>query len=199
MFIKNTTGIVLCGGKSSRMGTNKGALKLGNQTLVEIAISTIKPFCKDILISSNSDDFKFLPYPFINDVYTDIGPISGIYSTLLHSSTEHNLIINCDTPFLDQKLFDYIIQNSKDYDIVLPSHNGFIQSLTGYFNKSVLKFISDEINLEHYKPIQIFKSLNLNQLEINKSLSFYHNYMFLNINTMEDYQEAVRIYQNISS
>jgi molybdenum cofactor guanylyltransferase len=195
---KQITGIILCGGKSSRIGMNKALLMLGKISLLEHAVATIKPLTNQCILSGNSNDFPDSSFEFIPDIIPGIGPISGIYSALIHSSTEHNLIINCDNPFLSSNVLHYILENSIGFDIVLPEFDNIVQSLTGYFNKSSLSFIAEEIQKKHYKPIDIFKCLNLKILKIDQTLPFYKEYLFLNINTNEDYTKACRIHQNFS-
>jgi molybdenum cofactor guanylyltransferase len=195
---KQTTGIILCGGKSSRIGMNKALLMLGKMSLLEHAAASIKPLSNQLIVSGNSKDFPNSPFEFIPDIIPGIGPISGIYSALIHSSTEHNLIISCDNPFLSSHLLHYMLENSQGFDIVLPEFDNIIQSLTGYFNKSSLSFIAEEIQKKHYKPIEIFKHLNIKILKIDQTLPFYKENLFLNINTYEDYTEACRIHQNFS-
>jgi molybdenum cofactor guanylyltransferase len=193
------TGIILCGGKSSRIGKNKALLKLGPFNLLEHSILTLKPFCEDIIVSANFNEFGSIQCQQIKDVYPGIGPISGIYSALLKSKTIHNIIISCDMPFISFEVISYIIENSENSDIVLPEVEGHIQSLTGYFNKSILPGIEEEIKNSHFKPIQMFKSMNLKVLKIDSSFEFYKDFLFFNINTLADYNEACRIYNNISS
>jgi molybdenum cofactor guanylyltransferase len=195
---EHVTGIILCGGKSSRIGTNKALLKLGKLSLLEHAVEIIKPLVNNLILSGNPQDFPNSAFQFVPDIIPRIGPLSGIYSALKHSTTEHNLIINCDNPFLSSHLLHYILLNSRGFDIVLPEFDHKVQSLTGYFNKSSLAFIAEEIQKEHYKAIDVFRCLNLKILNIDQSLPFYKEYLFLNINTHEDYDKACIIHQNVS-
>lgn len=62
---ENYTGIVLAGGQSTRMGTDKGRIMWKGRTLAEHAVNTLKPLCRDILISSNDPGYRSLGYPVI--------------------------------------------------------------------------------------------------------------------------------------
>lgn len=192
------TGIILCGGMSSRMGKDKALLTLENHNLLEIAILTLESLCGNILVSSNSIYPIKKQCRFVKDKFENIGPISGVYSALSESETEHNIIISIDTPFLSSNTISYILQNVENYEIVLPQVNGFVQSLTGYFNRSVVSFIGEEIKKNHFKPIQMFNECKCKILTFDHSLDFYKDYMFMNINSLENYKEAIRIYRNIS-
>ena len=86
------TGIILAGGKSERMGTDKGMVKFRNKFLVEYPLEALKPSCPTILISSNNDDYRIFGYPIIQDLVSDTGPMGGIYSCLLNSESHYNLV-----------------------------------------------------------------------------------------------------------
>lgn len=92
------TGIVLAGGQSTRMCTDKGRIMWKGRTLAEHAVNTLKPLCRDILISSNDSGYRSLGYPVIPDQYPDSGPMAGIHASLLESRTAENLVIPVDTP-----------------------------------------------------------------------------------------------------
>ena len=73
------TGIILCGGKSSRMQTIKALLKLGNKTIVKIILEEMKKVLDVVLISANEcDDFSSLNIPIVKDIQENRGPLSGI-------------------------------------------------------------------------------------------------------------------------
>ncbi len=193
-----TTGIILCGGKNSRMGKNKALLKLGNQTIIEHIVESLQAICSEILLSTNTNELDFLPYQKVADKTNNLGPIAGFESTLTKSETAHNLIVSCDTPFVSAELLSYLLQLSQNYDVVLPSFNNHLQPMIGYFNKNVLKIIEQQVNKGNRKPINIFENANMLEVEITEELNFYNKHLFFNINTKEEYEEAKRIYQSIS-
>jgi molybdopterin-guanine dinucleotide biosynthesis protein A len=63
------TGIVLAGGKSTRMGKDKGLISWKGRTLVEHAVEIIAPLCAGIIISSNNRDYEFLGFRVLPDQY----------------------------------------------------------------------------------------------------------------------------------
>lgn len=102
------TAIILAGGKSTRMNQrNKGLQLLNGQPLYCHVIEKIKPQVNHIIINSNQDitDYQQSGYPVITDVLTGfLGPLAGIYSGLLASTTDWNLAVSCDSPFLPNDL-----------------------------------------------------------------------------------------------
>ncbi|MCF6240761.1 MAG: molybdenum cofactor guanylyltransferase, partial [Bacteroidales bacterium] len=94
----NITGIILCGGKSKRMGSNKALLQLNGKCIINYVTELLSNFCNEIIISTNSHELAFLKTELVADEFQTIGPIAGIYSALKHSKTEKNIILSCDTP-----------------------------------------------------------------------------------------------------
>lgn len=183
----------MCGGLSSRMGQNKALLKLGNFTIIEHVIEVLKPLCNDIILSVNNHDLDFLPYRKIKDIFDDIGPISGIYSTLMESETDENFIVSCDTPFINKELLSLFQSEAKNYDIVLPVYKNKIQPITGLFKKRVLWDIELQLEMKNYVPVNIFEKCNTKFIDIDDSVLPNADRIFLNINKTEDYQQALRM------
>lgn len=106
---KDITGIILAGGKSSRMGSDKGFIKLNNKKFVEYSIKALKPLVSDILIVSDNADYDIFGYKRIEDEIKNAGPVAGIYSGLEASKTEHNLILSCDIPLIKTSILEKLI------------------------------------------------------------------------------------------
>jgi molybdenum cofactor guanylyltransferase len=181
------TGIILAGGKSSRMGMDKGLLVLGGKTLVEIAIQNLSALCDIILISSNSTDYSKFGLEVVPDKFPDIGPMGGIYSSLLKSETELNLVLSVDLPFINAGLLKYLVEQSHDVEVAVPwSGQEFYEPLCACYNRSVVSLIEKSINQGNYKLPDLFKTIRLNPLIINEQLPFFNSNLFHNINTKSD-------------
>lgn len=184
---REVTGIVLAGGVSSRMGTDKGLCMLKGKTLVSYAIEALLPLCDTILISSNNIiDYQNFGYQVIVDEYKGIGPIGGIYSSLKKSPSKHNLIISCDTPFLNTSLLSYILENSDNYEIVAPEHSkSFIEPLAAYYSSDIVNQLEISIKNKDYKLMNFFNKVKFKKINIS-SIQGFSNRLFINLNTPDD-------------
>lgn len=135
--MEELTAIVLCGGKSTRMGTDKGMVQIMGRTMVEHVIAHVRPLCNRILISTNFDVYKYLGYEVIKDQWQDFGPAAGILSCLYASDTESNLVISCDLPMATTSLFEKLYGYSVDADITVPRINTHFQPLCGYYRTNI--------------------------------------------------------------
>lgn len=188
MFNNTTvTSIILAGGKSSRFGKNKALEKIHNISIIEYVYNSIKVFSDEIIISSNTDNYNFLPARIIKDKFENIGPISGIFSSLVESRNEINLITTCDTPLLNREFFEYLLINSQSFDISNPIHNNITEPVIGIFKKSITPVVESFIIRGITSPPKIFNQIQNQFIEIDSSLSFFHNEMFRSVNTRDDF------------
>jgi len=192
-----TTGIILAGGKSSRMGTDKGLLELCGKPLITYAIQALAGLCETIIISSSSDAYIPFGYKVIADEYPGIGPMGGIYSALKHSKTEKNLVLSCDLPFASTKLLSFILKNSAGYEVAVPwQGNRHYEPLCGFYGLSVLDPMHAFIKKGNYKLPDLFETIQINRLNINNKSDFYSENLFLNVNSKHDLALAENLMRN---
>ena len=196
------TGIILCGGKSSRMQKNKALLKLSDKTVIEIVAAKLKSIFNEVLISANdSKQYDFLNLPVVYDIFIGKGPLAGIHSALKYSSTEKSFIISCDTPLISVELIKYLINLNSEKSILLPKSNGRIQQLCGIYSKSVIYEIENIFKLsEKDKNIkgsvyELLERASIEFIDVDE-LNFYYKNIFLNMNSPEDYKLIKNIYEN---
>ena len=105
-----TTGIILAGGKSSRMGTNKALLTIDGKTVIERIVNQLEQIVDEIIVVTNPfHDYEFLQLPMVEDKWKGMGPLAGIEAGLNASTTERNLIVACDMPFISIELGKYLL------------------------------------------------------------------------------------------
>ncbi|ULC58496.1 molybdenum cofactor guanylyltransferase [Flaviramulus sp. BrNp1-15] len=133
---KDITGIILAGGKSSRMGTDKGFLKLNKKHFVQYSIEALQPLVSDIIIVSDNSDYDAFGYKRVNDIVKHAGPVSGIYSGLEASKTEYNLVLSCDIPLINSKLLQTLIKGiDSSSDVIQIESNGKTMPLIALYKK----------------------------------------------------------------
>lgn len=194
----DATGIILSGGLSSRMGTDKALLRIGNQTIIERICVVMSKVFKNILISTNDfESYRFLGLPMAADVYKGYGPLSGIHATLVISKTVRNFILSCDLPLMSEEMIRFITEYKTARSISISSAGGRDQHLCGIYNKSLIPVIEDILrssnNSENKngKSSSSVKNLILNTgTEIIEAdiLPFYKEDIYFNMNTIDDFE-----------
>lgn len=189
MYKEEITGIILAGGKSSRMGRDKGLCRFRGKTLVSYAIETLQPLCERILISANNDmeDYSAFGLEVLPDEVKGIGPMGGILTCLKQSTTQHNLVLSCDTPFVTTQLFDFLLKNIDKRQVVVPATRTFLlEPLAAYYATNVIAELERFVQSGDYKMMNFFKKVNFGSLAVDELLPSFSEQLFHNLNTPED-------------
>lgn len=181
--------VILCGGKSSRMGEDKALLPFSNKdTLTQYQFDRLKPFFKDIYISSKVDKFDFLSNEekekhLILDEEEEFSPIVALETILKTINETEVFILTVDTPFVKIETMNELIDNSISFDVTIPTTEK-IHNLCGVFNKSCLLTIKDMLENDIHKVGFLIKKSKHN------ILNFTDENEFLNLNDKEEYKKA---------
>ena len=184
----NITGIILAGGKSSRMGEDKSFILFLGRPLIEVLIDKISPLFSDLIIVTNKPQlYKKYGIRTEADLVKDKGPLAGIYTGLISSKDSYNFVFACDMPFLNQDLIKYILKEADGYDVVIPEYEGRFQPLCAIYSKECIAPIEDGLSKNKLKIIDFLKHVKvrrINEKEISRFISYQSP--FVNINTPQD-------------
>lgn len=180
----NISAYILCGGKSSRMQTEKGLVKYKNKAFIQWVIDAIQPITKNIFLVTDNQDYSVLGYPLIADIYKDKGPIGGVFSALNHSEDDYNLILSCDVPNISTSVIQkYLINNISDYkDVTFLSDDDNSYPLIAIYNKRIASKFLEAINSDKLKLVNLLSELECQNIKV-KSDDFK---ALKNINTKEE-------------
>ena len=185
-MLTNTTGVILAGGKSSRMGgIDKGLIDIVGNPLVTYAIRRMETQVSSILISANRNSAKYGEYGYtvIEDTAGEFyGPLSGLLSAMQHADTEYILTTPCDSPFLPedyaQRMYTALENGNK---ICVAQEGKLIQPVFTLVSCSFASNLQDYLEQGHRKMAAWI-------LEQEPSTVDFANCknMFFNMNTPED-------------
>lgn len=182
------TGIVLAGGKSSRMGSDKGLMIFRSKPLVQYSLDLLSHFCGRILISSNNPDYKKFGFEVIADDVAGAGPIAGIASCLRQSRTSLNLVLSCDMPLLDPVVFETLLEFTDGNTFVVPvDSGGRAEPLCAFYNKSGLVIAEELIQLGVYRLTALFNQAQVRYIRPDDYPVSYNEKWFANLNTLNEF------------
>jgi len=119
--VVDLTAVVLAGGQSRRMGTDKALLSLGGRTLIETVIATVSALSSEVIVVSNAlESLRHLGVRLVSDVYPGKGSLGGIYTGLRQARTPYSLVVACDMPFLNLPLLRYMASLVSQADVIIP-------------------------------------------------------------------------------
>lgn len=182
---------ILAGGKSSRMGTDKGLMLLDGKPLVQHVINQLAPISKNIIIISKNIDYQIFGLEIIEDCIPGVGPAGGILTALEHTDTDLNAIVSCDTPFITTRAIEFIFENAGSHEITLPYHGGQLEPLMGVYAKKCLSKWRDLLANGQVKLQDLVAQFDLLKLNVDHHELFENN-IFMNLNTREEFEKATK-------
>ncbi len=180
------TGIILAGGKNSRMGTNKAFLKLDGILLIERIKAVLNELFPEIIIVTNDplSYTRLFSAVIVTDIYKNKGALGGIYAGLFFASENHAFITACDMPFINKDLIAHLAGLAANYDIVVPQGADGMQPLHAVYSKNCLAPIKKNLEADKLKITGFYKGLRVLTVTEEKLQPFNEDgKTFLNINT----------------
>jgi molybdopterin-guanine dinucleotide biosynthesis protein A len=114
-------GIILAGGRSSRMGADKALLEIDGETMLMRTSRVVSAVVSEVLIVGRTtlppelDGTSAIP-----DGYGEAGPLGGIATGLAHLGVEQALVVACDQPYVQADLLRLLVSLAPGYDAVVP-------------------------------------------------------------------------------
>jgi molybdopterin-guanine dinucleotide biosynthesis protein A len=197
MIEDNVLGVILAGGRSSRFGSNKADARLGNKTLLEHTIAKVEKNFSEVLIVSNEESIKtikkniFLVKDFVKG---QLGPLIGVLSAMKwieKNNKKYKWIVTfpCDTPFFDDAIIEKLknCSISGDYLLFFINSKKKRHNIFGLWSLKLIDILEEDIRSNNFRKVDLWadkigvKNVEVNTEEFDK---------FLNINTLDDFEEA---------
>jgi molybdenum cofactor guanylyltransferase len=191
------TGSVLVGGASHRMGRAKASLLLDGESLLERQVRLLRSVARRVTVvgraSGYLDEFDV---PIFPDAALKRGPLGGIYTALLESRTEYNLLLGCDLPFVNRGLLAWLALRAmaEGSDVTVPrSRDGRLQPLCAVYRRRALYAVRTRLALGENKLSGFFPMVRCITIPWRELAGAgFRATVFDNMNTPEDYEYARR-------
>lgn len=179
------TGIILAGGKSSRMGRDKGMIYFNGARMIEHVIRALQPCVSSIMIVANDDRYERFGLPVVKDVIHECGPMGGIYTGLINSSTKLNVVVSCDIPFVSTDLICRLVEAPDDKEVVVPFHDEIYEPLCARYRRSVALKMVKHLEAGSLKMNSLLKELDIRTID-PVQIPGFNLRQFANINTPQE-------------
>ncbi len=179
--------IILAGGKSSRMGTDKGLITIGDKSMIEFIINELKASkIKDILIVSNNLEYKKFGLPVFPDIIKDKGPLGGIYTGLTKSSRLRNIVLSCDIPLISSKIINHLIDISAEFPLMVTKYEDKIHPLIGVWDASLIPSIGEDLIEDRLKLKDYISENGAVYTDLKECGIILDNTTLMNVNTQDE-------------
>jgi molybdopterin-guanine dinucleotide biosynthesis protein A len=195
------SGIVLAGGKSVRMGSDKGRLTIDGTSLLDRALRTIDGLVDDVVISVRDVSTREREgdagrVRVVRDDVPERGPLGGLLTSLRRVHHPRALVVAVDMPLLTKNLLAYLIDTSWGWDITVPRWRDRVEPLAGVYDRGCAPHIERFLQRPSAsaRDFVLMTDLGVRFVEDREIRRFGSpGRLFFNVNTPEDAQEAERL------
>lgn len=167
------TVFILCGGKSSRMSSEKGLVLFQGKPFIEHIINAVLPITNSIVLVTNGSEYDYLPYTKIGDIEIDKGPLDAIYTALNQSQTELNLMLSCDVPLISTELLTELIEKHDEAAAITTlSSQSRMHPLVGLYTKRIAPLAKEAIDKNQLKLMQFVASVPHQIITFDENLTY---------------------------
>jgi molybdopterin-guanine dinucleotide biosynthesis protein A len=183
-------GLVLAGGKSTRMGEDKALLQWHGKEQMYYLADLLKQFCNEVFISCRVDQASSIDkkYEVIADEFENAGPLAAIISAFHQTKNCAWLVIACDLPLLDEKTIDFLVQQ-RDETMVATTfkspYDNLPEPLITIWEPKALPLLETALSEKRYSPQRVLMNSKTKMIEAPDANAL------LNVNTPEDKEKII--------
>ena len=190
-------GIVLAGGRSTRMGVAKATLPFGPETMLQRVVrllgTTVSPI---VAVAARDQELPALPADVIvaRDEREARGPLEGLRSGLkaLPESVDAAYVTSCDVPLLEPAFVEHMLALLGEHDIAVMEIDGFTHPLSAVYRRAVLSHVEELLAQDRLRPAFLFDAVRTRRVSPGEMRGADPDLRTLrNLNTREDYEKAL--------
>ena len=192
--------ILLCGGRSIRMGQDKGSMSLNGKPMIIYVLETIAAVADEIIVvlrnKDQVDKYKKIIHHLksdktnihiVTDILKDKGPLEGILTGLNNITSDKAMVVPCDSPFISENFVNkmFIYSNESNFDAFVPKWpDDNLEPLHSIYKKDIkseiLKLLKEDIR----DVKSLLMELNVKYIDVNSLDDTGRS--FFNINRIDD-------------
>lgn len=172
--IADCTAVILCGGKSSRMGFDKSLLQIDGEYMLLRSVRQLKSiFSKVLLVTDKQSKFPtiFSQVKILEDHYPEKGPLGGLVTALESVETQHLFLLACDIPNLNSTLIQRMARYNEAYDVVLCEQDKRLEPLFAFYRTSCLPVLQSQLATNDWRIRKEFDQLVVKVVALDSSFT----------------------------
>jgi len=181
VFIENTTGVLLAGGKSLRMGHDKACIDVGGSTLLSRSLDLLRRYFATVLIAGDRPDLAQTGIPAVPDIYPG-SALGGLYTGLKTARTDWIFVAPCDMPYPDARILEMLIKHREGFDAVVPRTPDGYEPVFAVYHKSCLPLMEEMLQQGLFRIYDFYQRINIHYLDWHRMPGGWEQAL-LNINT----------------
>nr|NIS39755.1 formate dehydrogenase accessory sulfurtransferase FdhD [Desulfuromonadales bacterium] len=187
--IPGVTGVILAGGESRRMGSDKSLLPIRGARFIDHVYRTMAELFEEVIIVTNSPGlYADIDCRKVPDIYYAQGSLAGIHSGLCHARTERAFVVACDMPFINARVVRDLCARAEQGDVVIPVHGDGPEPLHALYGKSCIAAMEETLDAGRKRIVGFFPQVTVSEVSTDTwSKIDPEGLSFRNINTPQEY------------
>lgn len=172
------------------MGEDKYAVSFKQKELINYPLKLAKQLnANEVLVVGNNSQSLEGDFTFLQDELDSVGPLGGIYTGLKQSSNDINVVLPCDTPFMNVTVIMEMIGKVTDHEIVVPSYEGRLHPVSGVYKKGLAERLASFLDAGGRKMMDFVNDQKVRILSEEELSDHADLQTFVNLNTKNDIQK----------
>ncbi len=183
------------------MGQDKALLELGGRTLLSRAMELAGSVASTVRVVAPQEKFLTVART-IDDVFPNCGPLAGIHAALMCTTTELNLILAVDLPFVEPEFLSYLVAQASQVSalVTVPQADKGFQPLCAVYRRDFREAAERALKRKKNKIDALFASVETRLIsEPEMTRMGFSPQMFRNLNTPEEFSRAEQAFQESDS
>lgn len=191
--VMRACGVILAGGQSSRMGTNKALLSFQGEPLIQRLARRFSAWFEQVVVVTNTPaEYAFLGLPMTGDRVPGLGPLGGLEAGLTASRFERAFFCATDMPFVNEGLVRFMVGLSPDHDIVVPWLAGEFEPMHAVYSRSLLPSVTEKLAARRLRLLSIYDGARVRRVSEDEVRAFGDpERLFFNCNTPDELERAL--------
>jgi len=194
MLSVGNAAIVLCGGRSRRMGRDKAALPFGEETMLERVVRIVGPVVDEvILVAREGQQVPGEFHGIIRDPAEGLGPLAGLAAGLAAMRSERAFLTSCDVPFLRPEYVSLLLRLAEGHAAAVPLVDGYHMSTSAVYSREVLPVAERLVEERRLRPFFLIDAVDTRVVSADELQVVDPDLRsFRNCNEPDDYEAALR-------
>ena len=182
------------------MGRPKALLLFDGEPLIVHVVATLRRlFAEVVVVAAPGQDLPSMPVTLVRDEVAYQGPVGGICYGLRAGGGDVSFVTACDSAFLSSRLISHLLSQISEHDVVVPHWQGRFQPLHAVYRRSVLPLLEEQLARGELRPVSLFEKVRTRRIDEEEIRLFDpEGLSFFNMNTPEDYSEALKRWSDAS-
>ncbi len=179
--------VILAGGSSRRMGTNKCLLPYQGVPLIQHVANQLQPLFPSVTVSTNTPEtYEFLGLPMVCDRVSGQGPLAGIAAGIAASQHPWNFVIAADIPEIPQPLIAEMVRQMPGKQCVVPrTRAGHYEPLIAFYHRALLANMKKNLDCGNFRMHDFLDGVQAAAVLVSEGT-------IGNLNTPHDYTASTR-------